>query len=104
MNNSRNALAKKLVTANRKWRIALDGACERIRHARSGEGKLAPHAQSTNAEILDSALRVREQFNAVREGNKQMLQALADFRNRRTKMSCERSLHGTTGLSSAPRP
>ena len=104
MNITRNTLSKTLLTANRKWRTALDGACERIRNARSADAKLAPRAQSSNAEILDAALRVREEFKGVGEGNAQMVQALVDFRNRRRRMSCERSLGGTTGLSSAPRP
>ena len=104
MLTTRSSGSKAGIDANKSWRSALRGACERIRNTRAAEIHPGSRPQVSNVEILDAALRVREQFKNVEEGNAQMLLALADFKNRRRKMQCERGLLRPSGFASAMRP
>ena len=93
--------SKTLANANENWRSALYGARDRIRNAHATEIHSAPQPQASGGEILGAAMRVREEFKAVHEGNARMLQALADYKTRRRKMRCERGLNGPSGFASA---
>jgi hypothetical protein len=84
--------------AKKIWRSALDGARDWIRNDQHGRILAAKTPPPTNAEILGVALRVRQDFKGVQESNAQMLQALADFKNRRRKMHCERGLNGPSAI------
>jgi hypothetical protein len=103
MNMTWSLESRTLVKANKSWRSALRGACERIRNAHDCEMRPAPAPHTSNAEILGAAQRVREEFKFVNEGNAHMLRALADFKNRRSKLRCEHALIGKSGLAPVPR-
>ena len=102
MNMTWNLDSKTLVNANKSWQNAFHSARDRIRNARVTEIHSAPQPQASNAEMLGAAMRVREEFKGVQDGNAHMLQALADYKTRRRKMRCERGLSGPTGFASAP--
>jgi hypothetical protein len=77
---------KMAVKTKKSWLSAIHSARERIRKAQGSEIAPETRPQRSSAEILGSAMRIREEFKAAQKSNARMLQALAEFKARRSNL------------------